>query len=176
MLQAPRQPQQPAAMPAGARILQPMTVHAGGRPQRRRRDRPAIHSQPPRGGRRHRRPSLGFFIFAGWGTLSEVSGAVIAPGKLVVDTNSRRCSTSIGGVVGTSLQRQATATASRRATSWCVSSETRPHQPRHRHQGARRDGCAPGRLEAERDGADKRHLSDRSAIARDKRSPKSCGR
>jgi PrtD family type I secretion system ABC transporter len=32
VLQAPQQPQQPAAMPA-ARMLQPMTVHAGGRPQ-----------------------------------------------------------------------------------------------------------------------------------------------
>ncbi|MBY0320732.1 MAG: type I secretion system permease/ATPase [Reyranella sp.] len=38
VLQAPQQPQQPAAMQAGAmqagaRMLQPMTVHAGGRPQ-----------------------------------------------------------------------------------------------------------------------------------------------
>jgi ABC-type protease/lipase transport system fused ATPase/permease subunit len=32
VLQPPQQQQQPAAMP-GARLLQPMTVHAGGRPQ-----------------------------------------------------------------------------------------------------------------------------------------------
>uniref|UniRef100_UPI0011BF3B6E biotin/lipoyl-binding protein n=1 Tax=Reyranella soli TaxID=1230389 RepID=UPI0011BF3B6E len=42
---------------------------------------------------------LGFFIF-GWGSLSEISGAVIAPGKLVVDTNSKKVQHPTGGVVG----------------------------------------------------------------------------
>ncbi len=43
---------------------------------------------------------LGFFIF-GWGTLSEISGAVIAPGKLVVDSNVKKVQHPTGGVVGT---------------------------------------------------------------------------
>ncbi len=43
---------------------------------------------------------LAFIIF-GWGTLSEISGAVIAPGKLVVDTNVKKVQHPTGGVVGT---------------------------------------------------------------------------
>jgi HlyD family secretion protein len=42
---------------------------------------------------------LAFIIF-GWGTLSEISGAVIAPGKLVVDTNVKKVQHPTGGVVG----------------------------------------------------------------------------
>jgi len=33
------------------------------------------------------------FITFGWGTLTEISGAVIAPGKMVSTATSRRCST-----------------------------------------------------------------------------------
>ena len=42
---------------------------------------------------------LGAIIF-GWGTLSEISGAVIAPGKLVVDSNVKKVQHPTGGVVG----------------------------------------------------------------------------
>jgi len=41
------------------------------------------------------------FIVFGWGTLSEISGAVIAPGKLVVDSNVKKVQHPTGGVVGT---------------------------------------------------------------------------
>ena len=40
-------------------------------------------------------------IVFGWGTLSEISGAVIAPGKLVVDSNVKKVQHPTGGVVGT---------------------------------------------------------------------------
>ncbi|SEO29465.1 HlyD family secretion protein [Rhodospirillales bacterium URHD0017] len=40
------------------------------------------------------------FIVFGWGTLSEISGAVIAPGKLVVDSNVKKVQHPTGGVVG----------------------------------------------------------------------------
>ncbi len=43
---------------------------------------------------------LVFFVF-GWGTLSEISGALIAPGKLVVDSNVKKVQHPTGGVVGT---------------------------------------------------------------------------
>jgi len=39
-------------------------------------------------------------IVFGWGTLSEISGAVIAPGKLVVDSNVKKVQHPTGGVVG----------------------------------------------------------------------------
>lgn len=39
-------------------------------------------------------------IIFGWGTLSEISGAVIAPGKLVVDSNVKKVQHPHGGVVG----------------------------------------------------------------------------
>jgi HlyD family secretion protein len=41
---------------------------------------------------------LAFIIF-GWGTLTEISGAVIAPGKLAVDSNSKKVQHPTGGVV-----------------------------------------------------------------------------
>ena len=41
------------------------------------------------------------FVIFGWGTLSEISGAVIAPGKLVVDSNVKKVQHPTGGVVGT---------------------------------------------------------------------------
>jgi HlyD family secretion protein len=40
------------------------------------------------------------FVIFGWGTLSEISGAVIAPGKLVVDSNVKKVQHPTGGVVG----------------------------------------------------------------------------
>ena len=40
-------------------------------------------------------------VIFGWGTLSEISGAVIAPGKLVVDSNVKKVQHPTGGVVGT---------------------------------------------------------------------------
>ena len=39
-------------------------------------------------------------IVFGWGVLTEISGAVIAPGKLVVDTNAKKVQHPTGGVVG----------------------------------------------------------------------------
>ncbi len=39
-------------------------------------------------------------IVLGWGALSEISGAVIAPGKLVVDSNVKKVQHPTGGVVG----------------------------------------------------------------------------
>ncbi|WP_422002754.1 HlyD family type I secretion periplasmic adaptor subunit [Reyranella sp.] len=39
-------------------------------------------------------------ITFGWGTLTEISGAVIAPGKLVVDSNVKKVQHPTGGVVG----------------------------------------------------------------------------
>ena len=36
----------------------------------------------------------------GWGTLTEISGAIIAPGKLVADTNVKKVQHPTGGVVG----------------------------------------------------------------------------
>ncbi len=44
--------------------------------------------------------SILVFIVFGWGTLSEISGAVIAPGKLVVDSNVKKVQHPTGGVVG----------------------------------------------------------------------------
>src|SRR5262249_17442045 len=40
------------------------------------------------------------FIIFGWGTLTEISGAVIAPGKMVVDSNVKKVQHPTGGVVG----------------------------------------------------------------------------
>ena len=37
------------------------------------------------------------FVIFGWGTLSEISGAVIAPGKLVVDSNVKKVQHPTGG-------------------------------------------------------------------------------
>ena len=42
---------------------------------------------------------MGGIIF-GWATLTEISGAVIAPGKLVVDSNVKKVQHPTGGVVG----------------------------------------------------------------------------
>jgi len=42
---------------------------------------------------------LGAIVF-GWGMFTEISGAVIAPGKLVVDTNVKKVQHPTGGVVG----------------------------------------------------------------------------
>jgi HlyD family secretion protein len=42
---------------------------------------------------------LGGIVF-GWGALTEISGAVIAPGKLVVDSNVKKVQHPTGGVVG----------------------------------------------------------------------------
>ncbi|MPZ35955.1 MAG: biotin/lipoyl-binding protein, partial [Rhodospirillales bacterium] len=39
-------------------------------------------------------------VVFGWGMLSEISGAVIAPGKLVVDSNVKKVQHPTGGVVG----------------------------------------------------------------------------
>jgi HlyD family secretion protein len=39
-------------------------------------------------------------IILGWGTLTEISGAVIAPGKLAVDSNVKKVQHPTGGVVG----------------------------------------------------------------------------
>jgi HlyD family secretion protein len=39
-------------------------------------------------------------LIFGWGALSEISGAVIAPGKLVVDSNVKKVQHPTGGVVG----------------------------------------------------------------------------
>ena len=36
----------------------------------------------------------------GWGAWTEISGAVIAPGKLVVDSNVKKVQHPTGGVVG----------------------------------------------------------------------------
>ena len=41
-----------------------------------------------------------FALIFGWGTLTEISGAVIAPGKLVADTNVKKVQHPTGGVVG----------------------------------------------------------------------------
>jgi HlyD family secretion protein len=43
--------------------------------------------------------ALGCLIF-GWATFTEISGAVIAPGKLVVDSNVKKVQHPTGGVVG----------------------------------------------------------------------------
>ncbi|MFZ5780047.1 MAG: HlyD family type I secretion periplasmic adaptor subunit [Pseudomonadota bacterium] len=40
------------------------------------------------------------FIIFGWGTLTEISGAVIASGKLVVDSNVKKIQHPTGGVIG----------------------------------------------------------------------------
>jgi HlyD family secretion protein len=40
------------------------------------------------------------FIIFGWGILTEISGAVIAPGKMVVDSNVKKVQHPTGGVVG----------------------------------------------------------------------------
>ena len=39
-------------------------------------------------------------IIFGWGILTEISGAVIAPGKMVVDSNVKKVQHPTGGVVG----------------------------------------------------------------------------
>ena len=41
-----------------------------------------------------------FALIFGWGTLTEISGAVIAPGKLVADSNVKKVQHPTGGVVG----------------------------------------------------------------------------
>ncbi|CAN5923582.1 HlyD family type I secretion periplasmic adaptor subunit [soil metagenome] len=41
-----------------------------------------------------------FGVIFGWGGLTEISGAVIAPGKLVVDSNVKKVQHPTGGVVG----------------------------------------------------------------------------
>ncbi|MCA0303033.1 MAG: HlyD family type I secretion periplasmic adaptor subunit [Proteobacteria bacterium] len=41
-----------------------------------------------------------FVLVFGWGTLTEISGAVIAPGKLVADSNVKKVQHPTGGVVG----------------------------------------------------------------------------
>ena len=43
--------------------------------------------------------ALGCFIF-GWATFTEISGAVIASGKLTVDSNVKKVQHPTGGVVG----------------------------------------------------------------------------
>ena len=43
--------------------------------------------------------ALGCFIF-GWATFTEISGAVIASGKLAVDSNVKKVQHPTGGVVG----------------------------------------------------------------------------
>ena len=58
----------------------------------------------------------------GWAATTELSGAVIAPGSLVVDRTSRRC--SIRPAAWSASCGRGTATRSRRAISWCAS--TRP--------------------------------------------------
>lgn len=44
--------------------------------------------------------ALLFVLVFGWGTLTEISGAVIAPGKLVADSNVKKVQHPTGGVVG----------------------------------------------------------------------------
>ena len=45
-------------------------------------------------------------VVFGWGMLSEISGAVIAPGKLVVDSNVKKVQHPTGGVVDHQLARR----------------------------------------------------------------------
>ena len=48
-------------------------------------------------------------VVFGWGTLSEISGAVIAPGKLVVDSNVKKVQHPTAAWSATSTSRTATA-------------------------------------------------------------------
>ncbi len=64
-----------------------------------------------------------------WAVTAPLSGAVIAPGKIVVESNVRRVQHPSGGVVAEI--RSGTATASRRARYWCGS--TRPMHGRAWH-------------------------------------------
>ena len=86
------------------------------------------------------RSSCGVF---GWATLSEISGAVIAPGKLVVDTNVKKVQHPTGGVVG-DLNVKDGDRVKKGDIVVRLDETAGPHQSRHRHQGARRDGCASG--------------------------------
>jgi hypothetical protein len=52
--------------------------------------------------------------FGGWASTAEISGALIAPGSLVVDSNVKKVQHPTGGVVGDCAR--ATAIGSRPAT------------------------------------------------------------
>ena len=97
---------------------------------------------------------------------TELAGAVIAPGQLVVDSNVKKVQHPTGGVVGELASRDGD--RSRPATSWCALDETHdPRQPRHRRQGARRAGGAPGaRSRPSATARDDDRLSRRAARAR----------
>ena len=104
--------------------------------------------------------------------LTEISGAVIAPGQLVVESNVKKVQHPTGGVVGE--LRVARATGSRPATSLVRLDETQTRANLDIVIKALDELAArQARDEAERDGADKRHLPGRARWPRTRRSRRS---
>ena len=74
---------------------------------------------------------------------TEISGAVIAPGKLVVDSNVKKVQHPTGGVVGDLRVKDGDRVKKGDVVVRLDETQARASS-RHRHQGARRDGGAPG--------------------------------
>ena len=138
MLAKPIQRESNAACAAQSRSAD-QRVNADGREHRSRRRH--LHPPPPPGRRRHRLAAdVGV---GGWAATTELSGAVIAPGSIVVDSNVKKVQHLTGGIVGELLVRD----GERVQRGEVVAAARRDHhagQSRHRHQGPRRDERAPG--------------------------------
>jgi len=78
----------------------------------------------------------------GWAATAQISGALIAPGQIVVDTNVKKVQHPTGGVVGE--VRVPMALRSRPATWWCGSTTRHQGEPRDRHQESQRAVGAGG--------------------------------
>ena len=110
----------------------------------------------------------------GWGAWTEISGAVIAPGKLVVDSNVKKVQHPTGGVVG-ELRRQGRRPREEGRHRGAARRDAGPRQLRHRHQGARRDGGAPGPARGRARRRRQGHLSRPTCSARAQRARRGAG-
>jgi HlyD family secretion protein len=106
------------------------------------------------------------FIVFGWGTLSEISGAVIAPGMLVVDSNVKNVQHPTGGVVGTLNVKDGDRVKKGDIVVRLDETQARTSLSIVTKALDEMD-ARQGRLEAERDGADKVTFPD-DLVARDK--------
>ena len=107
----------------------------------------------------------------GWATTTELSGAVIAPGSMVVDSNVKKVQHLTGGIVGELLVRDGAARSQRRGRA-AARRDHHAGQSRHRHQGSRRDERAPGPAR-ERARPDRAKSPSRAACWRAQTSPTS---
>jgi membrane fusion protein, type I secretion system len=73
----------------------------------------------------------------GWAALANISGAVIAPGIVVVDSNDKKIQHPTGGIIGQLLVKEGDHVKSRRR-SGTSRRNSYPSESRHHQQSSRR--------------------------------------